>query len=88
MPVQAQPGAAERICEAADGAVWVHYDLRHRLLFLGQPHPGIGWMVHVVDAVTGEAHDQPWPVEPGQVSLLGINGAFAAVVDERVARGF
>lgn len=88
MPVQPHASAAERICEAADGAVWVRHDLRHRLLFHGHGHPGIGWMVHVTDIVTGEPHDQPWPVEPEQVALLGYRGAFEAAVAERVALGF
>jgi hypothetical protein len=88
MPVQPQPVAAERICEAVDGAVWASYDHGHRLLFLGHAHPGIGWMVHVIDVVTGEPHDQPWPVEPEQVELVGYRGAFEAAVAERVAQGF
>lgn len=88
MPVQPRAGAVERVCEAVDGAVWARYDFRHRLLFLGHEHPGIGWLVHVIDVVTGDPHDQPWPVEPEQVTLLGYRDAFEAAVAERVALGF
>lgn len=87
MPVQPRPEAAERICEAVDGAVWVNYDVPHRLLFVGRVDER-GWSVSSVDVVTGEAHDQPWPVGTENVALLGLREAFTAAVAERIAKGF
>lgn len=87
MPVQPQASAVEPICEAVDGAVWAHYDRQHRLLFVGHVSER-GWAVSSVDIVTGEPHDQPWPVGTEAVALLGLREAFAAAIAERVARGF
>jgi hypothetical protein len=88
MPTQPQGSAVEPLCEAVDGAVWVRYDKRHRLLFVGRVSWEAGFVVHSYDVLTGEPHDSPWPLDPEVVERLGVTKAFAAAVAERVNRGY
>lgn len=88
MPTQPAGSAVEPLCEAVDGAIWVRYDKRHRLLFVGRVTWEQGHMVHSYDILTGEPHDQPWPLDSERVERFGINTAFSAAVRERIDRGY
>lgn len=89
MPLQQPEGSAVGpLMEAVDGAVWVHYDRQHRLLFVGRESWEQGYAVHSFDILTGQPHDQPWPIDEDIVMRLGLARAFAAAVAERVNRGY
>lgn len=81
------PTPTERLAEAVDGAAWVRYDKRHKLVFIGKDAP-YRWSVHTWDIPTGQPYDAPWPLDDEQVRLLGLDAAFTAAVAERVNRGY
>lgn len=82
------PTDAERVAEAADGAIWTYYDRRHKLLFVGRVTWETGHMVHTLDLTTCKPWDEPWPVAPETVERLGIKVAFSSAVKERVNQGY
>lgn len=88
MPLQPQASAVVPLCVAVNRARWVRYDDQHNLLFVGRITLGGGATVSTYDTLTGEPHDNPWPLAPEVVAALGVDEAFAVAVAERINLGY
>jgi len=71
------------LMRGVDGCAGAYFDERRRLLHVWR----MNYLIYTYDTDTGVLVDQPWPLDPAQVVLLGMSVAASLAIEERANAG-